>query len=101
MDIAFPWGVGCVLDGMFTCTPVNTKNLIDAMHAGNKAAAAAALDNIIAFRDKMLGWDLWPAYSAAMNLLGWEGLHAPDWVTPSSAEIVAQVKAEMERIGEL
>jgi hypothetical protein len=36
-----------------------------------------------------------------MNLLGWEGLHAPDWVTPSSAEIIALVKAEMERIGEL
>jgi len=101
MDIAFPWGIGCVLDGMFTCTPVNTGDLIAAMDAGDRVAAAQALDNIIAFRDKMLGWDLWPAYSAAMNLLGWEGLHAPDWVTPSSDEIIAQVKAEMERIGEL
>ena len=100
-DIAFPWGVGSVLDGMFTCTPVNSQKLIEAMRGGDKAAAAEALNNIIAFRDKMLGWDLWPAYSAAMNLLGWEGLHAPDWVTPSSAEIVALVKAEMERIGEL
>ena len=52
-------------------------------------------------RDKMLGWDLWPAYSAAMNLLGWEGLHAPDWVTESSHGIIALVKEEMQRIGEL
>ena len=100
-DIAFPWGVGCVLDGMFTCTPVNSQKLIEAMRAGDKAGAAQALNNIIDLRDKMLGWDLWPAYSAAMNLLGWEGLHAPDWVTKSSSEIVALVKSEMERIGEL
>jgi len=100
-DIAFPWGIGSVLDGMFTCTPMNSQKLIDSMRNGDKAAAAQALNNTVEFRDKMLGWDLWPAYSAAMNLLGWEGLHAPDWVTPSSAEIVALVKEEMERIGEL
>lgn len=100
-DIAFPWGIGNVLDGMFTCTPVNSRKLIEAMHAGDQTGAAEALNNIIAFRDKLLGWDLWPAYSAAMNLLGWEGLHAPDWVTPSSPEVIALVKAEMERIGEL
>lgn len=100
-DIAFPWGIGNVLDGMFTCTPVNSRKLIAAMHAGDKAAAAEALNHILSFRDKMLGWDLWPAYSAAMNLLGFEGLHAPDWVTESTPEIVALVKAEMTRIGEL
>lgn len=100
-DIAFPWGIGNVLDGMFTCTPVNSRKLIEAMHAGDQTGAAEALNNILAFRDKLLGWDLWPAYSAAMNLLGWEGLHAPDWVTPSSPEVIALVKAEMERIGEL
>lgn len=101
-DIAFPWGIGSVLDGMFTCTPVNSKKLMDAMAAGDKAGAAEALNNILAFRDKMFGWgDFWPAYSAAMNLLGWEGLHGPDWVTPANADMIALVKAEMERIGEL
>lgn len=100
-DVAYPWGVGSVLDGMFTCTPVNSQKLIASMEAGDKAGAAQALNNILTLRDKMLGWDLWPAYSAAMNLLGWEGLHAPDWATPSGPEIVALVKAEMERIGEL
>ena len=101
-DIAFPWGIGSVLDGMFTCTPVNSKKLIEAMHAGDKAGAAEALDNITAFRDKMFGWgDFWPAYNAAMNLLGWEGLHAPDWATYAKPEMVALVKAEMQRIGEL
>ena len=45
-DIAFPWGIGSILDGMFTCTPVNTKKLMDAMTAGDKAGAAEALNNI-------------------------------------------------------
>ena len=100
-DIAFPWGIGSVLDGMLTCTPVNSQKLIDSMNSGDRDGAAQALNNIITLRDKLLEWDLWPAYSAAMNLLGWEGLHAPDWTTPASNEIVALVKAEMERIGEL
>ena len=101
-DIAFPWGVGSVLDGMFTCTPVNSRKLIEAMRAGDKAAAAQALDNITSLRDKMFGWgDFWPAYSAAMNLLGWEGLHAPDWANNPTPEMLSLVKAEMERIGEL
>lgn len=101
-DIAFPWGIGSVLDGMFTCTPANSQKLIEAMGAGDKASAATALDNITSFRDKMFGWgDFWPAYNAAMNLLGWEGLHAPDWATYAAPDLVALVKAEMERIGEL
>ena len=100
-DVAFPWGIGSVLDGMFTCTPVNSQKLIESMRAGDKAGAAQALNNILALRDNFLAWDLWPAYCAAMNLLGWEGIHAPDWITEPSAEIFALVKAEMERIGEL
>lgn len=101
-DIAFPWGIGSVLDGMFTCTPVNSKKLIEAMRAGDKIGAGQALNNITAFRDKLFGWgDFWPAYSAAMNLLGWEGLHAPDWANNPTPELLQLVKAEMERIGEL
>lgn len=100
-DIAYPWGVGCVLDGMFTCTPVNAKKLIAAMDAGNREEAAVALSNILLFRDRMLDWDLWPAYSYAMNLLGFEGLHAPDWVTEVSQEIKEKVHETMVEIGEL
>lgn len=100
-DIAFPWGIGSVLDGMFTCTPVNSQKLVEAMRAGDKAAAAQALNNIIYLRDSFCGWDLWPAYSAAMNLLGFEGVHAPDWITPISEETKQELIATMRAIGEL
>ena len=100
-DIAFFWGLGNILDGMFTCTPVNTRQLMAAMEAGDKTAAAAALDRIIELRDLLCDWDLWPAYSAAMNLLGCEGIHAPDWITPISEGTMELLKAEMKKIGEL
>lgn len=100
-DIAYPWGIGCVLDGMFTCTPKNAGNLVRAMDRGDRAAAAVSLNRILSFRDRMLDWDLWPAYSYAMNLLGFEGLHAPDWVSSVPPEIQAKVQRAMEEIGEL
>lgn len=100
-DIAYPWGIGCVLDGMFTCTPKNARNLIQAMDRGDRAAAAVSLNRILTFRDRMLDWDLWPAYSYAMNLLGFKGLHAPDWVSPVSPDIQKKVQKTMEEIGEL
>ena len=64
-------------------------------------SAAQALDNIIELRDLFCNWDLWPAYSAAMNLLGFEGIHAPDWITPISEETAEMLRAEMVKIGEL
>ncbi|MDO4488710.1 MAG: dihydrodipicolinate synthase family protein [Eubacteriales bacterium] len=100
-DVIYPWGIGSILDGMFTCTPVNGQKLVECMNKGDREGAAEALTNIVALRDKLLELDLWPAYSAAMNLLGFEGIHAPDWITESDDEVIAAVKAEMERIGEL
>ena len=86
---------------MLSCTPVNTGKLIRALDAGNKETAAKHLDNIIALRDLFCDCDLWPAFSAAMNLLGFEGLHAPDWVTPVSEETKERIRAELIHIGEL
>ena len=36
-----------------------------------------------------------------MNLLGFAGLHAPDWITPVSNETNERIRAELVRIGEL
>jgi len=101
MDIAYLWGIGSILDGMFTCTPVNTKKMMDALDAGDRTEAARYLDNILALRDFFLGNDLWASYTAAMNMLGFAGKNCPDWVTPVSKEREAEILAEMQRIGEL
>ncbi len=100
-DIAYPWGVGNILDGMLTCTPVNTEKMVSALNAGDRATAAKHLSNIVAFRDFLNERDLWPSYSAAMNLLGFDGMHGPDWCTAVSAQTISEIRGFMTRIGEL
>jgi len=100
-DIAYKWGIDKCLDGMMTCTPTNSKKLFDAMAAGDYEVAATALNNIVALRDFFVARDLWPSYTTAMNMLGYEGDFGPDYVSPIKEEYVAEICQELVRIGEL
>ena len=100
-DIAYKWGIDKCLDGMCSCTPVNSGKMFKAMAEGDYQAAAQCLNKIVALRDAFLTWDLWPAYSTAMNLLGYEGTHCPDYCSPIKPEYIAQIRQMLENIGEL
>lgn len=100
-DIAYKWGIDKCLDGMCSCTPVNTGKMFRAMEQGDYPAAAECLNNIVALRDAFLGWDLWPAYSTAMNLLGYEGRHCPDYCSPIKPEYISQIREMLHKIGEV
>ena len=100
-DIAYKWGVDKCLDGMCSCTPVNTGKMFKAMEQGDYQTAAECLNKIVALRDAFLGWDLWPAYSATMNLLGYEGTHCPDYCSPIKPEYIPQIRQMLKNIGEL
>lgn len=100
-DIAYKWGIDKCLDGMPACTPVNRGKLFTAMKNGDYDKAAEYLNNIIALRDLFVARDLWPSFSTAMNLLGYEGNFAPDYVSPIKEEYIEEIKNELARIGEL
>ena len=100
-DIAYKWGVDKCLDGMCSCTPVNTGKMFRAMEQGDYQTAAECLNNIVALRDAFIGWDLWPAYSTSMNLLGYEGIHCPDYCAPIRQEYVSAIREMLQKIGEL
>ena len=100
-DIAYKWGVDKCLDGMCSCTPVNTGKMFQAMEAGDYQTAAECLNNIVALRDAFIGWDLWPAYSTTMNLLGYEGSHCPDYCSPIKPEYIPKIREMLKNIGEL
>ena len=100
-DIAYKWGVDKCLDGMCSCTPVNTGKMFKAMEQGDYQTAAECLNKIVALRDAFLDWDLWPAYSATMNLLGYEGTHCPDYCSPIKPEYIPQIRQMLKNIGEL
>lgn len=100
-DIAYKWGVDKCLDGMCSCTPANTGKMFRAMERGDYQTAAECLNNIVALRDAFIDWDLWPAYSATMNLLGYEGRHCPDYCSPIKAMYVPEIEKMLQKIGEL
>ena len=81
-DIAYKWGIDKCLDGMCACTPHNTGMLFRAMENEDYETAAICLNNIVALRDALLAHDLWPAFSAVMNMLGYEGNFALDYCSP-------------------
>ena len=100
-DVAYKWGISNCLDGMLSCTPKNTGKMFRAMAENQYDIAAECLNNIVALRDCFIANDLWPSFTAAMNLLGYDGDFAPDYMSEVSDKIIKNVKEEMIRIGEI
>ncbi len=100
-DIAYKGGIYNCLDGMLSCTPFNTKTMFDSMAKGDFDTAARCLDNIVALRDCFLANDLMPAFTASMNMLGYAGNFAQDYMCDVTETAVENVRQEMIRIGEL
>lgn len=100
-DVVYPWGIRNQLDGMLSCTPKTTAKMYAAMAQGDFDTAGACLDDILSLRNLFIANDLWPSYSIAMNLLGYEGNYGPDYVNPAADGVYEKVKAEMQRIGEI
>ena len=80
---------------------ISTGDMFRAAAAGDFEKAAQCLTNILDLRDFFAANDLWPCYDAAMNMLGYEGRHAPDICNDIKPGNVERVRREMERIGEL
>lgn len=99
-DVAYKWGMTNCLDGMMSITPANSKGLFEAMAAGDFDKAAEYLNNIVDFRDFLAAHDLWPSFSTGMNMLGYEGNFAPDFVPAFQEAYRDDLRAFMERIGE-
>ncbi len=100
-DVSYGWGINNCLDGMLSCTPVNTGKLFRALDAGDREAAAVHMNNIVGLRDFFVANMLWPCFTAAMNLLGCEGNFSPDYNPLPTEKQYELVRAELIRIGEL
>jgi len=99
-DVAYKWGMDSCLDGMLPVTPANTQGLFESMAAGDYDKAAQHLNNIVGLRDLMAACDLWPAFSKGMNLLGYEGNFAPDYILPFNEAHLEKLRDRMIAIGE-
>ena len=100
-DVAYKWGLKNCLDGMMCCTPTNSRKLFTAMENGDYESAAIYLNNIVSLRDFFVGHDLWPSFTTAMNLMGYEGDFGPDYVSEIKEEYIAEIREELIKIGEM
>ena len=78
-DIAYKYGLEMNLDGMFACTTPITAKMYDSLKANNYEAAAKYLDQILGLRGEFIKAGVFRGFSYAMNLLGYEGIFAPDY----------------------
>lgn len=100
-DVAYKWGITNCLDGMLSCTPMTTGRLFSSMERGDYKAAGELLDGILSLRDLFISRGLWGAYTACMNLLGYEGNYGPDYTDRPNEEDIAMIGQKLRELGEL
>lgn len=100
-DAANALGICRNLDGVFACCPKTTKKTFQSFAQGNLAGGSPYLSSIILLRDTMLKYGLFSSFSAAMNLIGCSGNHAPDYEGTASPDVIDIMARLLSDMGEL
>lgn len=122
MDVAWSYGIRCVLDGMFSCTLPLIRRAMEALggdsvgwaadgavSGGEVAprrdgvalarAASDELDRIITLRDFFVGRGVFRGFTAAMNLLGYPGAFGPDYTLPVDEVLIRETGKKLAEVG--
>ena len=101
-DVAYSYGIQRNLDGMFCCTPRNAADMYRCLKTGDFNGGGKHLDNILSLRQTFLTTGgIFPSFTAAMNLLGYEGNFSPDYAISVGQDAILKIEAAMKKIGEL
>lgn len=101
-DVVLSFGIDKVLDGMFSCMPVNSEKFIKAAWDGDMAACGKYLDNILKLRNTFIKHGVMYSFTQAMHLLGYEGCFNFDYDSvEDDGSAKADVEAVMKEVGEL
>lgn len=100
-DVAIKSGVGKNLDGMFTCTPHNSRKMYLEAEEQNFDEVSTCLNNILTLRNLFIKGGVLPSYSYAMELLGCPGNYHADYETLVSETIKEQISDYMKSINEI
>lgn len=98
-DVALKSGINKNLDGMFTCTPYNTKKMYEKNN--NEKIIAQSLTNILKLRNLFIKENVLAAYSYAMGLLDCPGNYHTDYALSISEELKREIFELMSTIKEL
>lgn len=100
-DTAYLYGITKNLDGMFSCTPRNASDCYRHFANGDIETGSKYLENIVSLRDVFVKYGVFPSFTVAMNLLGYEGNFSPDYMGTIGAEAREHIAAKMKEIGEI
>lgn len=99
--VGHAYGIEHILDGIFACFPKLIGKAQNAFNEGDFELGKKTMNRLMQGRDDMLAIGIWPAFTHAMNLLGFEGNFSPDYEPKLTEEQKSTVKAIMIRAGEL
>ncbi len=99
--MGYEYGIDRYLDGIFACMPQSIGKVQRCFGAGDMDGAKAVLAAMMNARDQMLTVGIWPAFTCAMNLLGFEGSFSPDYEPVLPKESEGFVKGLLISLGEL
>ncbi|RED52795.1 dihydrodipicolinate synthase family protein [Cohnella phaseoli] len=97
-DVAYSFGITRTLDGMFSCTSQIAERMYEALQAGNLESAAGHLDSIVGLRNLFVEVGVFPGFTHAMNLLGFEGDFHPDYSSRLNPQQADKVESYMRQI---
>jgi 4-hydroxy-tetrahydrodipicolinate synthase len=100
-DAAIKAGIKKNLDGMFTCTPFNSKRMYGHIEEEDAEDISGYLNNILRLRNIFLKEDVLAAYSFAMELLGCPGIYHCDYSLPVSGKLKEEIFSCMKSIKEI
>lgn len=98
-DVAIKSGITKNLDGMFTCTPYNSRKIYE--EGSDDLMILESLNNILKLRNLFLKENVLSAYSYAMKLLNCPGDYHPDYALAISDKLKDEIHELMKEIKEL
>ncbi len=104
-ELAHAYGIHHTLDGIYACFPRSAGRMQACYDAGDREGGDEAVKTIMGSRDRMFALGIWPSFTAAMNLLGFEGRFGPDYEpvfkAPQDAEKLEAVRRILLDAGEI
>jgi 4-hydroxy-tetrahydrodipicolinate synthase len=100
-DVANNSGIKHYLDGIFACMPASVARLQKCFDGNDAAGANVELRKMMGVRDVMLAHGIWPTFTHAMNLLGFEGNFSPDYEPQVTEEGKKATEAGLRLLKEL
>jgi 4-hydroxy-tetrahydrodipicolinate synthase len=97
MDIAYKSGIDYGLDGMYACTPNSSREMFTALDKGDYAKAALHLNWILELRTLFACTSIFPSFTSAMHMLGFEGCFHPDYYIDNTEEADLKIYEFMKK----